>query len=71
MPYYISNVKCVNSLPPVPPQVSLWTMRSSGLPVDLSPVMMDACETVLEKLLGKEEYEVYKRNGWLEMPTLR
>ena len=41
-------------------QVSLWTMRSSGLPIDLSPVMTEACLPALERLLGKEDYEQYK-----------
>ncbi|GAX76846.1 hypothetical protein CEUSTIGMA_g4292.t1 [Chlamydomonas eustigma] len=56
---------------PVNTFLSIWSMRESGLPIDMISNMLDVCMPVLQSLLGAQEFEQYRLKGWLETPALR
>ncbi len=45
---------------PVPSFLTLWAMERSGLPVQVKPDMRAVCLPVLERVLGRDEYERHR-----------
>ena len=45
-------------------------MRNSGLSIDMSPEVQSACQPLLRRILGDQQYEQFEGQGWLQAPML-